>query len=138
MLDARNFVHKDITATLDFTNSSARAELIDSASQGDGGFGRTVSIEQINFARGVLRWDSPAPTFVLPDPTIMIELALNAEAPPKDKENGSDPVVEVPQDQDQDKYSAPVSSVPDHGSTALLLGTAILALGVARRRFATC
>ena len=135
MLDARNFVHKDITATLDFSNSSTRAGLIGSASQGDGGFGRTVSIEQINYARGVLGWDSPAPTFVLPDPTIMIELALNAEAPPKDKENGSDPVVEVPKDKEKGK--GPVYSVPDTGSTALLLGTAILALGVARRRFAT-
>jgi hypothetical protein len=65
----------------------------------------------------------------------MIELALNAEAPPKDKENGSYPVVELPKD--QDKSSAPVSSVPDHGSTAMLLGTAILVLGIANRRFAT-
>ena len=135
MLDARHFAHKDITATLDFSNPSTRAGLIGSASQGDGGFGRTVSMKQNNFARGVLDWDSPAPTSVLPDPTIVIELALNAEAPPKDKENGSYPVVELPKD--QDKYSAPVSSVPDHGSTAMLLGTAILVLGIANRRFAT-
>jgi hypothetical protein len=142
MLDARNFVHKDTTATLDFSNSSTRAGLIGSASDGDGGFGRRVSIEQISVARelpwyqqGVLGWDSPAPMFVLPDPTIMIELALNAEAPPKDKENGTDSVIEVPKN--QDGYSAPVSSVPDNGSTALLLGTAILALGLAKRRFAT-
>lgn len=135
MLDARHFAHKDITATLDFSNPSTRAGLIGSASQGDDGFGRTVSMKQNNFARSVLDWVSPAPTSVLPDPTIVIELALNAEAPPKDKENGSYPVVELLKD--QDKYSAPVSSVPDHGSTAMLLGTAILVLGIANRRFAT-
>ena len=135
LLDAKDFVHKGITATLDFSNPSTRAGLTGSASQGNGVFGRTFSPEQTNVARGVVDLDSPAPTFVLADRTTTIEPALNTEARPKDKENGSDPVVEVPKD--QDKYSAPISSVPDHGSTALLLGTAILALGVARRRFAT-
>jgi VPDSG-CTERM motif len=32
--------------------------------------------------------------------------------------------------------NGPVSSVPDNGSTALLLGTAVLVLGIASRRFA--
>jgi hypothetical protein len=142
LLDAKNFVPRDITATLDFSNPGTRTGSTGSASDGDGGSDRTVSIEQISFARelpwyrqGVLDRDSPAPPFVLPDPTIMIELALNAEAPPKDKENGTDPVIEV--SKNQEGYSAPVSSVPENGSTALLLGTAILALGLARRRFAT-
>ena len=37
----------------------------------------------------------------------------------------------------KDKGNGAVYSVPDTGSTAPLLGTAILALGVARRRIAT-
>jgi len=47
-------------------------------------------------------------------------------------EKESDPVVEVPKD--KDKYNGPVASVPDHGSTAMLLGTAILALSITSRR----
>jgi hypothetical protein len=62
-----------------------------------------------------------------------VALAVNAEAVPKDKP----PVVEVPKDKDKDKYNGPVASVPDNGNTALLLGTAVLALGIASRRFAT-
>jgi hypothetical protein len=61
-----------------------------------------------------------------------VDLALNAEAASKDKP----PVIIVDKVKDKDK--GPIYSVPDAGSTALLLGTAILALGVARRRFATC
>ena len=64
-----------------------------------------------------------------------VALALNAEAAPKP------PVVKVPKPPviviPKDKDKGPVYSVPDTGSTALLLGTAILALGVASRRFAT-
>ena len=69
-------------------------------------------------------------------------LALNAEAKDKDKL----PVTQVPTDKDQppiiivdkvkDKDKGPVYSVPDTGSTALLLGTAALVLGIASRRFA--
>jgi VPDSG-CTERM motif len=66
-----------------------------------------------------------------------LALALNAEAAPRDKEKEKPPVVEIPKDKDKDKYKGPVFSVPDTGSTALLLGTAILAVGVASRRFAT-
>jgi hypothetical protein len=39
-----------------------------------------------------------------------------------------------PKDNGKDK--GPVYSVPDTGSTVLLLGTAILVLGIASRRFA--
>ena len=49
-------------------------------------------------------------------------LALNAQAKDKDK--------------DKDKYNGPVVSVPDNGSTVLLLGTAVLVLGLASRRMA--
>lgn len=134
LLDAKDFVHKGMTATLDFSNSSARAGLTGSASQRNGVFGRTFSPEQTNVARGVVDLDSPAPTFVLADRTTTIEPALNTEARPKDKEKGSDPVVEVPKD--KDKYKGPVVSVPDNGSTVLLLGTAVLVLGLASRRMA--
>jgi hypothetical protein len=48
-----------------------------------------------------------------------VGLALNADAAAQNKEKGS------------------VYSVPDSGSTALLLGTTVLALGVASPRFAT-
>jgi hypothetical protein len=84
-----------------------------------------------------------------------IALAVNAEAVPKDKEKDKPDKpreVKVPKDKDKDipppviiipelpkgkdKGDGPVYSVPDTGSTALLLGTAILALGVVRRRFA--
>jgi hypothetical protein len=41
------------------------------------------------------------------------------------------------EDEYKDKYNGPVVSVSDNGNTALLLGTAVLALGIASRRFAT-
>ena len=50
-----------------------------------------------------------------------LALALNAQAEPKDK----------------DKDNGAVYSVPDTGSTVLLLGMSLLALGVASRRFAS-
>ena len=53
-----------------------------------------------------------------------VAFGLNAEARPKDK------------DKDKEKYNGPVFSVPDSGSTVLLLGTALLAIGIASRRFA--
>ena len=49
-----------------------------------------------------------------------LAFSLNAQAEPKDK----------------DKDNGAVYSVPDTGSTALLLGSALLVLGVASRRFA--
>jgi hypothetical protein len=55
-------------------------------------------------------------------------LALHAEAK-------NDKPDEKP-DKDKDKYSGPVASVPDNGSTIILLGTAILVLGIAGRHFA--
>jgi opacity protein-like surface antigen len=58
-------------------------------------------------------------------------LALNAQAKDKDKEKYKDKY------KDKDKYNGPVVSVSDNGNTALLLGTAVLALGIASRRFAT-
>jgi VPDSG-CTERM motif len=64
-----------------------------------------------------------------------VALAVNAEAVPKDKDKP--PVVEVSKDKDKDNYNGPVASVPDNGNTVLLLGTAVLALGIASRRFAT-
>jgi hypothetical protein len=59
-----------------------------------------------------------------------IALALNAQAAPKDKDKDKPP-------KDKDKDNGAVYSVPDTGSTALLLGSALLVLGVASRRFAT-
>ena len=47
-------------------------------------------------------------------------LALNAQAKDKDKE----------------KYNGPVVSVPDTGSTVILLGTAVWVLGLASRPMA--
>jgi hypothetical protein len=55
-------------------------------------------------------------------------LALNAQA--KDKEKYKDEY------KDKDKYNGPVVSVSDNGSTILLLGTAVLVLGLASRRMA--
>jgi hypothetical protein len=66
---------------------------------------------------------------------IALALALNAEAAPKDKEKDKPPVIIVDKVKDKDK--GPVFSAPDTGSTALLLGTAILVLGIAGRRLAT-
>jgi hypothetical protein len=60
---------------------------------------------------------------------IAASLVLTAQARPKDEK-----------DKYKDKYKDKdhqVYSVPDTGSTALLLGTAVLVLGVASRRFAT-
>jgi hypothetical protein len=59
-----------------------------------------------------------------------VALALNAEAAPKDKKD-QPPVIIIDKVKDKDK--GPIYSVPDTGSTALLFGTAFLALGVARR-----
>jgi hypothetical protein len=55
-------------------------------------------------------------------------LSLNAEAKPDDKDKNKD--------KDKDK-NGPVESVPDNGSTMVLLGTAMLVLVMARRRLAT-
>ena len=82
-------------------------------------------------------WNSPASTSVPAGRTFTIELDLNAEARPKDQEKSSDPILEVPKDKNKEKYAGPVASVPDSGSTALLLGTSLLALGVAARRLAS-
>ena len=81
---------------------------------------------------------------------LVLAFALNAEAKDKDKPDKRDKSAEKAakkKDKDnpviildpigKDDYRGPAYSVPDSGSTALLLGTAILALGVARRRFAT-
>jgi protein with PEP-CTERM/exosortase system signal len=136
MLDAKDFVHKGIVATLDFSEPSTRAGSIGSTSQGNGFFGHTSSLEQTNFASGVVNWPSPASTFVLADRTFTIELDLNAEAGPKDKEMSNNPIVEVSNDQNKEKYAGPVASVPDNGSTVLLLGTAVLVLAIANGRFA--
>jgi hypothetical protein len=84
---------------------------------------------------------------------LVLAFALNAEAKDKDKPDKPDkrdksaekaakkkdkdnPVI-ILDPIGKDDYRGPAYSVPDSGSTALLLGTAILALGVARRRFAT-
>ena len=63
----------------------------------------------------------------------VVALAINAQAAPKEKDKP--PVIIV--DKVKDKGNGPIYSVPDTGSTALLLGTAILALGVVGRRLAT-
>ena len=57
MLDAKDFVHKGIMATRDFSEPSTRAGLTGSASQGNDSFGRTFSLEQTNFARHVVDWN---------------------------------------------------------------------------------
>jgi VPDSG-CTERM exosortase interaction domain len=70
-------------------------------------------------------------------PLAAVALIINAEAAPKDKSKDKPTVLEILKEKDKGKYNGPVASVPDSGSTALLLGTSLLALGVARRRFAT-
>ena len=78
---------------------------------------------------------------------VAIALALNVEAKDKEKPDKPDkaaekvgkrkdnPVIIVdPIGKDNDKGA--VYSVPDTGSTLLLLGTAVLVLGIAGRRFA--
>ena len=57
-------------------------------------------------------------------------LALNAQAKDKDKEKYKDKY------KDKENYNGPVVSVPDTGSTVILLGTAVLVLGLASRRMA--
>jgi VPDSG-CTERM motif len=56
---------------------------------------------------------------------VAFALALNAQAKDKDKYKYGD--------KDRE-YNGPVATVPDNGSTALLLGTALLALAFASRR----
>jgi hypothetical protein len=71
---------------------------------------------------------------------IALAAAFNSEAAPKDKKDKparQDKPSVIIVDKVKDKEKGPVFSVPDTGSTALLLGTAILVLGVAGRRFAT-
>jgi hypothetical protein len=64
---------------------------------------------------------------------VAFALVLNAEA--KDNDKPEDKDKDKYEYKDKDKYNGPVS-VPDNGSTALLLGTAVLVLGLARRRMA--
>jgi hypothetical protein len=67
-----------------------------------------------------------------------VALTMNAEAGPKKDKPDKPPVIIIPNvPKGKDKGNGPVYSAPDTGSTALLLGTAILALGVIRRRLAT-
>jgi VPDSG-CTERM motif len=58
----------------------------------------------------------------------LLALALACGAYAGQNQNG--------QNQNGQGQNGPVFSVPDNGSTALLLGTAILVLGIASRRFA--
>ena len=62
-----------------------------------------------------------------------VALTLDAEAAPKDKDKP--PVIIIDKVKDKDKGNGPIYSVPDSGSTVLLLGTAVLVLGIASRRF---
>jgi hypothetical protein len=64
---------------------------------------------------------------------VAFALVLNAEA--KDNDKPEDKDKDKYEYKDKDKYNGPVS-VPDNGSNALLLGTAVLVLGLAGRRMA--
>jgi hypothetical protein len=68
---------------------------------------------------------------------VAFALVLNAEAKDNDKpeDKDKDKYKYEYKDKDKDKYNGPVS-VPDNGSNALLLGTAVLVLGLAGRRMA--
>jgi hypothetical protein len=76
---------------------------------------------------------------------LALAFALNAEAKDKDKPDKLAEKVPKKKDKDNlviivdpignDNYTGAVYSVPDTGSTALLLGTAVLVLGIASRRF---
>jgi hypothetical protein len=57
-------------------------------------------------------------------------LRSQCSAEPKDKDKDKPP-------KDKDKDNGAVYSLPDTGSTVLLLGSALLVLGVASRRLAT-
>ena len=70
-------------------------------------------------------------------PLAAVALIINAEAAPKDKNKDKPTVLEILKEKDKGKYTGPVASVPDSGSTAVLLGTSLFVLGVARRRLAT-
>ena len=59
---------------------------------------------------------------------VAFALVLNAEAKDEDKPEAKY--------KDKDNYNGTVVSVPDSGSTALLLGAAALVLGLASRRMA--
>jgi hypothetical protein len=78
---------------------------------------------------------------------LLVLFALNAEAKDKDNPDKRDkPAEKAAKKKDTDNpviivdaigkdYNGPVYLVPDGGSTALLLGTAVLVLGIASRHF---
>jgi VPDSG-CTERM motif len=63
----------------------------------------------------------------------LLALALACGAYAGQNQNGQN---QNGQNQNGQGQNGPVVSVPDNGNTVLLLGTAILALGIASRRFA--
>jgi VPDSG-CTERM motif len=138
-IDPDDFQHRNISASLDLTTLGLSV-IPGTAALGNGTFFNFVSvgIERVRF-QGNLLWDNPPPTFVASDRTFTIDLSdaiFNAiedfrEAGPL-IDAGEEGAAVVRATITQTASSVP--SVPDSGSTAILLGLGLLAMACARKR----
>ena len=139
-IDPDDFQHRNISASLDLTTLGLSL-IPGTAALGNGTFFNFVStgIERARF-QGNLLWDNPPPTFVASDRTFSIDLSdatFNAIEDFHDAgpliDAGEEGAAVVRATIKQTASSAP-PTVPDTGSTAMLLGLGLLALAFARSR----
>jgi protein with PEP-CTERM/exosortase system signal len=136
--EADEFTHKNITATLDLTTLGQ--PLITGSPPLNGTFldGTNIGINQARW-QGNAVWDNPAPSFVAPDRTFIVDLSnVTFNATVGDTRGG--PVVNGGEEGAAvvratiTQTASSVPSVPDTGSTAALLGLGLLAMACARKR----
>jgi hypothetical protein len=136
--EADEFTHKNITATLDLTtlgqpvitgSAPLNGTFLDDTDAGPG---------QRRW-QGYAVWDDPAPSFVVPDRTFIVDLSnVTFNATVGDTRGG--PVVNGGEEgagvvrATITQTASSVPSVPDTGSTAALLGLGLLAMACARKR----
>jgi hypothetical protein len=141
VIDPDDFQHRNIAATLDLTTSRQRV-VTGSAASGNGTFFSTVPVgfNQVR-GQGNLLWDNPPPTFCRERPNVTIDLSDatfneiegHREAGPL-IDAGEEGAAVVRATITQTASSAPPAAVPDAGSTAVLLGMALLVLLFASRK----
>jgi hypothetical protein len=138
IIDPDDFQHRDIAATLDLT-TLGEPVIAGSAASGNGTFFSTVPLG-LNLVRwqGNLLWDNPPPTFVGSDRTFTIDLS-DAIFNELEGQRLAGPLIDEGEEggavvRATIRQVSSTAAVPDAGSTAVLLGMALLVLGFASRQ----
>jgi VPDSG-CTERM motif len=136
--EADEFTHKNITATLDLT--SLGPSVITGSAPLNGTFlnGTAIPMTQTTRWQGNAVWNNPAPSFVATDRTFIVDLSdVTFNATVGDIREG--PVINGGEEGAAvvratiTQTASSVPSVPDTGSTALLLGLGFVVVAFARR-----